>query len=188
MTRPRRRHVVLVVAVALGATAARTAWLAFHPRPAARAALLPPALAEPGGAAERDGATRLVAVDPVAPAFRVRELAAEPARSERPVERPRPVAATPAFAGQVLVRGRVLRAGRPVADCDLSFSPAGVPGDEHDWDYTDRRGRYEVLLPAGRYVVRADEGGPGLAEVDVLRGRRALVADIELPQRGPARR
>lgn len=83
----------------------------------------------------------------------------------------------------VRVHGRVLRGEEPVADYDLSFHlTGGGIGEAHDWDFTDRKGRYAVELRPARYVVSADDGGPWLANLDVGGEAAQLVFDIVLPK------
>ncbi len=85
----------------------------------------------------------------------------------------------------VRVVGNVRRAGRPLAGFDLSFLVLewGRDLEECDWSFTDDVGRYEVELPAARYVVR-DEAGAEVAEVVVPGGGDEFALDLDL---GPAR-
>lgn len=82
------------------------------------------------------------------------------------------------------VRGRVLRSGRPVACCDLSFHPATEAWRERavDWCLSDGEGHYEVQLPADVYVVQCQDEATWTATVRVLPIDRELRIDFELPR------
>lgn len=81
----------------------------------------------------------------------------------------------------VRVTGRVLRAGRPAALCDLSFHAPDQTWRDNavDWSLTDRHGRYEVALPAATYVVR--EAATPWTTLVVLQGASELAFDVHLP-------
>ncbi len=94
-----------------------------------------------------------------------------------------PAARARANAAPSLVRvlGQVRRAGRPLAGYGLSFltpSP-GRDLEERDWGFTDEEGRYEVEIPAARYVVW-NEDGDDVTEVVVSGGRNEFYLDIDL--------
>ena len=133
-------------------------------QPGARADLVQPAPERPlpGRSARQDGAAE------------ARTLSA-------PRERTRAAGGAPR--GPVRVHGQVRRHGRAVAGYDLAFQPMGatLEGDGGDWDFTDESGRYEVLLPAGGYVVVNDEDRSWVTTVLVPGGADELAADIELP-------
>ena len=84
--------------------------------------------------------------------------------------------------GSVRVHGRVLRAGVPVPHWDLSFLTLAETGrgGEAEWDFSDRAGRYEVVLSAGRYAVHHGETGQWLTDVLIPGGARELALDLEL--------
>ncbi|MBL8730340.1 MAG: hypothetical protein JNM25_18120 [Planctomycetes bacterium] len=81
------------------------------------------------------------------------------------------------------MRGRVLRSGRLVPGCDLSFHAArdAWRGRAVDWCLTDRAGCNEVDLPADVYVVECQDVEAWTATLRVLPGERELVVDFELP-------
>lgn len=82
----------------------------------------------------------------------------------------------------VHVHGQVRSGGLPMADCDLAFEAVnGSTGREEDWDFTDRDGRYEVQLPAGRYRVFDDDEGSWTTSVLVPEGQPEFLLNIELP-------
>lgn len=105
-----------------------------------------------------------------------REISASP-----PAPAEARAAPPPAPRELVRVLGQVRRNGRPVVDYDLSFERSGPRPDEEDWDSTDEDGRYEVELPAARYDVWNDGGGPWLTTLVVLPQEREVVLDIDLP-------
>lgn len=88
---------------------------------------------------------------------------------------------------RVRVSGQVRRAGRPIADFDLTFRSVGSRSKDDDWDSTDEEGRYEVEVRADHYVVLNDALAASaarerwLTRVTVPAGERELVLDIDLP-------
>jgi protocatechuate 3,4-dioxygenase beta subunit len=59
--------------------------------------------------------------------------------------------------GGVLVHGKVVQAGQPVADASIGFSPEGQPFGGHASVVSGEDGSYQVEgLEPGRYVVRVD--------------------------------
>ena len=82
----------------------------------------------------------------------------------------------------VHVHGRVTRRGRPVPDYDLLFHIAGAGLDDwEEWDFTDDDGAFEVFLKPGGYLVRNDDDGPWLTNVEVGREEKEHLLNIELP-------
>ena len=83
----------------------------------------------------------------------------------------------------VLVQGQVRRRGRPLAGYDLAFHTLGkgVAEREADWDFTDEEGRYQVRLPAARYLVRNEDEERWLGGVVVPEGEGRVVIDLDLP-------
>jgi hypothetical protein len=53
--------------------------------------------------------------------------------------------------------------------------------DACDWDFTDETGRFDVRLPAGKYVVTSAAYGGWQAELAVPRGCGRILFDIDLP-------
>lgn len=83
----------------------------------------------------------------------------------------------------VRVRGQVFRSGQPLGGCELSFHFADRQpiSKEIDWDFTDRSGRYEVELPAARYVVCSEDDGSWTGAMQVPEHREEIVVDFHLP-------
>jgi hypothetical protein len=88
--------------------------------------------------------------------------------------------------GLVLVQGQVRRRGRPLAGYDLAFHAWGeeLARNEADWDFTDDEGRYQVRLPAARYLVRNEDEERWLGTLIVPGDQDRLTVDLDLP---PAR-
>jgi hypothetical protein len=76
--------------------------------------------------------------------------------------------------------------GRPLAGYDLAFHAWGeeLARDEADWDFTDDEGRYQVRLPAARYLVRNEDEERWLGTLIVPGDQDRVTVDLDLP---PAR-